>query len=323
MFDRHSIVSNESGSEYTHVDKKFKVAFVEEKAPVACVPDTISQSSATIDDSISALDDNSLRRRLIESGESPGPVVSSTRLFYRRRLQRLQSAAGNDEKPNLIPDVQTEYRQNVNVRLPAHPIEVNSIAEGKFDFAEGRRLEKELISFFAADASKSFFNYLLVDPRISLGQGRPSSVPDMDTKFDTNRFMNFVKDIFYIGKGHGKRPLMHLYEAAFQSRGPRNQKKPNAKCDKILEIWQQDWGVISLHCFQNISSAESLARECLMIEALGLENLTNIQIGQNKVRLLRWTEGKRRVAGAFLLFKAYWIFCIEGQNQIRMGDVRF
>ena len=145
----------------------------------------------------------------------------------------------------------------------------------------------------------------------------------MNTKFEAERFVHFIRGLFYVGKGHGKRPLMHLYEAAFQSRTPRRDKKSNAKCSRILEIWKQEWGVVSLHCFQNISSQEALARECLMIEALGLKNLTNIQIGQNKLKLLRWTEGKRRMAGSFLLFKAYWIFCVEGQNQIRIGDVRF
>lgn len=325
--DKNSIFSNESASERTHFDRKFGVAFVEEKGS-SDQTEIVAQGLVSVDETICALDDSSLRRRLIQRGESPGPVVASTRNFYRRRLQRLQSAASpltdatmpsdltSDETPSLTPVPPV-------LSLPCHPLEINSLVDGKFDFAEGRRLEKELIQFFAADGCKSYFNYLLVDPRISLTQGRLSAVPGLDTKFDSRMFLNFLKGIFYVGKGHGKRPLMHLYEAAFQSRTRTDRKKPNAKCSRILDIWSEEWGVISLHCFQNISSAEALARECLMIEALGLSNLTNIQIGQNKVRLLRWTEGKKRTAGSFLLFKAYWIFCVEGQNQIRMTDVRF
>jgi hypothetical protein len=328
--DRHSVFSNESATELTHFDRKFGLAFVEDKVPHAPGPDSIAHTSATaIDESICALDDSSLRRRLIESGESPGPVVKTTREFYKRRLQRLISAtsskriAASPVGENITSNEETESPESRPcVLLPAHPAEVNRLIDGKFNFAEGRRLEKELIQFFAPDGSKSYFNYLLIDPRISLGQGRPSLVPGVDTKFDPTKFLTFLKGIFYVGKGHGKRPLMHLYEAAFQSRG-RSSKKTSSKCDRILEIWKEEWGVISLHCFQNISSQEALARECLIIEALGLNNLTNIQIGQNKVKLLRWTESKRRTAGAFLLFKAYWIFCIEGQSQIRMGDVRF
>lgn len=322
--DKNSIFSNESASERTHFDRKFGMAFVEEKAETQTEPEVVAQGLASIDESICALDDSSLRRRLIQSGESPGPVVASTRNFYRRRLQRLQSALSTDTSiSSAVDQVIRSPAKPLEQKLPLHPAEINLLVDGKFDFAEGRRLEKELVNFFPANGCKSYFNYLLVDPRISLGEGRTSTVPSMDSKFDCRMFLNFVKGIFYIGKGHGKRPLMHLYEAAFQSRKRNERKKPNAKCSRILDIWAEKWGVVSLHCFQNVSSDEALARECLMIEALGLSNLSNIQIGQNKVKLLRWTEGKKRTAGSYLLFKAYWIFCVEGQNQIRVGDVRF
>ena len=315
--DNRSLISNDSARETTYFDKKFGLVFVEEKGK--STDQEAPPEPVTIDDSICALDDSNLRRRLKLMGESPGPVVSSTRVFYRRRLQRLTSAvkagaavAGGDAAP-LVPPVHR--------RLSCYPPEVNDLIDGRFDFAEGRRLEKELIAFFAADGSKCYFNYLLVDPRVCCAKA--PDVSDLEAKFDSQRFLEFIKGIFYVGKGHGKRPLMHLYEAAFESRGKSKTRKQSDKISRILDIWQQDWGVVSLHCFQHVSTHEALARECLMIEALGLENLTNIQVGQNKTKLLRWTESKRRSAGAFLLFKSYWIFCVEGQNQIRMGDVRF
>ena len=314
-----SMMSNHSANEMIHIDKKFGVAFIEEKAadPVA----DVSQPEPPVDESICALDDTHLRRLLIQNGESPGPIVGTTRQFYRRRLQRLQSAVAST--PPQSPLAGGDCTVPQSMPLAGYSAELNSLISGKFDLVEGRRLEKELISFFDRNGSKSFFNYLLIDPRISLSRGRPSSVTALETKFDPKMFSAFIKAIFYVGKGHGKRSLMHLYEAAFQARARSSGQTKNKKCQRIIDIWQEDYGVISLHCFLCISSAEALARECLMLETLGLANLTNIQTGQNKMRLLRWNESKRRQAGAFLLYKAYWIYCIEGHNQIRLTDVHF
>ena len=146
--DKHSMISNESANELTHFDKQFGLAFREEKASPVPAPEMVSQSSATVDETICALDDSSLRRRLIEGGESPGPVVSSTRQFYRRRLQRLQSAtmAAAPVSQNLVAADTTESQSPLPL-LPSHPAEINALVGGNFDFAEGRRLEKELVAF--------------------------------------------------------------------------------------------------------------------------------------------------------------------------------
>lgn len=100
----------------------------------------------------------------------------------------------------------------------------------------------------------------------------------------------FVRAIFYVGKGKRSRPFAHLYEALdarskladLEDRPgatPQKYAKPpkvGEKIKRILKIWSQGHGVISLHIFQNIIPAEAYTREGAMIEALGINRYVNI-----------------------------------------------
>lgn len=118
---------------------------------------------------------------------------------------------------------------------------------------------------------------------------------------------------------------MHLYDAAKLDQNQtqiNTRKKSNIKkLNKIREVWESGQGVISLHCFQNVNSVESLTRECLMIDAIGIKFLTNIQIGQNRIKNLRWTQHKKDMLGTYLLYKAYNVLLVNGERQIRKADI--
>lgn len=117
---------------------------------------------------------------------------------------------------------------------------------------------------------------------------------------------------------------MHLYDAIKldDQNQLTNKKKSNLKkLNKIREIWQSGNGVISLHCYQNISSIESLTRECFMIDCIGIKFLTNIQIGQNRIKNLKWTQYKKDLLGAYLLYKAYNVLLMNGERQIKKTDI--
>ena len=121
----------------------------------------------------------------------------------------------------------------------------------KFDFELAKRLEKEFHSHFdKTNCSKQFFTYLLLDPRITLNLVEQAK---HGIELDRRLFRQFVQSIFYIGKGQGNRPFMHLYEAALlnttTSSYNEKKKKLNSKLQRILQIWNDGYGVISLHCF--------------------------------------------------------------------------
>ena len=59
----------------------------------------------------------------------------------------------------------------------------------------------------ALGLTKTSFNYLLLDPRIT------KNLPLNETQDQEQLFKRFVDSIFYIGKGKQTRPHEHLYEA--------------------------------------------------------------------------------------------------------------
>jgi ankyrin repeat and LEM domain-containing protein 1 len=52
----------------------------------------------------------------------------------------------------------------------------------------------------------------------------------------------------------------------------KNIFKRSDKLKHILDLWDQGRGVISLHVFNNVHSAEALVREGAMIDAIGSVN---------------------------------------------------
>ena len=159
---------------------------------------------------------------------------------------------------------------------------------------------------------KSSFNYLLLDPRKS--QNLPFKVFSWS---DQDLWRTFVDSVFYIGKGTRSRPFQHLYEALKDKKA-----KKSAKCSRIEEIWTAGYGVVSLQVFNNCIGVEGFTREAAMIDAVGLENLTNIKTGDYYGPAACWDEEKQRQLGTFLLYRSFKIFLQEGERQIRPVDLR-
>lgn len=101
----------------------------------------------------------------------------------------------------------------------------------------------------------------------------------------------------------------------------RKQMNDSAKLNKIIDIWRAQRGVICLHVFHNIMPAEAFTREAAIIDALGIQNLTNLKRGDYYGKALSWPMKRRKQLGILLLYKALLIYLAEGETQLLPSDL--
>lgn len=277
-----------------------------------------------------------LRTELKKHGFNPGPITSTTKRLYAKLLAHLVR-----EDKELVCSPRTKTKSQLN----GFSIQLNSIITGKFPHKQALDLERQLVKLSEAKdyhGPKQFFNYILIDPRISKNLAEQAlEASDSDTsgnqsaqsqngmpkkskhvmgkvnrKFNPDLFTVFIESIFYIGKGQKKRDLMHLYDALAD-----RDSITHKKIDRIRSIWNDGYGVVSLHLFHNITNKEALTREALMIETIGLNNLTNLVKGTIQFKL-GWNDHMRKLLGALLLHRAYCQLLNEGERQLKKEDLK-
>ncbi|XP_009192092.2 ankyrin repeat and LEM domain-containing protein 1 isoform X7 [Papio anubis] len=162
---------------------------------------------------------------------------------------------------------------------------------------------------------KSSFTYLLLDPRET--QDLPARAFSLTP---AERLQTFVRAIFYVGKGTRARPYVHLWEALGHHGRSRKQACPKVR--QILDIWASGCGVVSLHCFQHVVAVEAYTREACIVEALGIQTLTNQKQGHCYGVVAGWPPARRRRLGVHLLHRALLVFLAEGERQLRPQDIQ-
>ncbi|XP_056460158.1 ankyrin repeat and LEM domain-containing protein 1 [Gadus chalcogrammus] len=264
--------------------------------------------------------DKELRRRLVALGESPGPISTRTRPVYVKRLRRLVLESNSPA----TPQQQLKQPDHTHTDL-GYSVEL-SRALRTFDLPDCHAAEMELCQQFdqpdqnkkwREGVIKSSFNYLLLDPRVT------KNLPFRSRSMSPQEcFHTFVHAVFYVGKGKRSRPYSHLYEALEYFKGDKTSKKLCSKVQHILQVWREDQGVVSLHCFQNVIPVEAFTREACMVDAVGLKMLTNQKRGDYYGVVSTWQARKRRELGVHLLYRAMQIFLAEGERQLRPADIR-
>ncbi|XP_029005018.1 ankyrin repeat and LEM domain-containing protein 1 [Betta splendens] len=268
---------------------------------------------------VKGMTDKELRLRLVELGEKPGPINSRTRATYIRRLSRLLEES-KFIKP-LQPQKQLDQAQTdlayspelcralQTFTLPNSQADEQALCQ-QFDQPDQNRKWREGVI-------KSSFNYLLLDPRVT------NNLPFRSHSMTPQEcFQTFIRAIFYVGKGKRSRPYSHLYEALEYYKGEKTSKKLCSKVQHILQVWNAELGVISLHCFQNVIPVEAYTREASMVEAIGLKMLTNQKRGDYYGVVSNWQVKRKRELGVHLLYRAMQIFLAEGERQLRPADIR-
>lgn len=101
----------------------------------------------------------------------------------------------------------------------------------------------------------------------------------------------------------------------------QNLFQENQKLNRIIEIWKAHMGVVCLHIFNNIMPCEAYTREAAIIEAIGINNLTNMKRGEYYGITKNLQMRFRRQMGIGLLHRAMYIYLAEGESQLMPFDL--
>ncbi|NWS48684.1 ANKL1 protein, partial [Probosciger aterrimus] len=249
------------------------------------------------------LSDEGLRRQLQALGDEPGPITALTRRLYLRRLEELLRTP-RDRPVGHSPELAAALQSG----LIPDCVQDELVLRQEFDRPDRSRHWREGLV-------KSSFNYLLLDPRTTQNLPLRSHCLSLAECFRT-----FVQAIFYVGKGTRTRPYCHLAEALGQHRAGTQKGCPKVR--RILEIWESGHGVVSVHCFHSTVPAEAYTREGCLVEALGLQTITNQRKGLCYGAVAHWPAARRRRLGVHMLHRAMSIFLAEGERQLRPVDIQ-
>uniref|UniRef100_A0A667GHC6 Ankyrin repeat and LEM domain containing 1 n=1 Tax=Lynx canadensis TaxID=61383 RepID=A0A667GHC6_LYNCA len=252
---------------------------------------------------VPAMTDLEILRGLRALGKNPGPITPFTRTYRLRRLEEARAAPGSDfsgHSPELAEALRTGC-------IPDAQADEDVLAQ-QFERPDPKRRWREGVV-------KSSFTYLLLDPRET--QDLPARAFSLTP---AERLRTFVHAIFYVGKGTRARPDVHLWEALSHRRQPRKQACPKVR--QILDIWASGRGVVSLHCFQHVVAVEAYTREACLVDALGIQTLTNQRQGHCYGVVASWPPTRRRRLGVHLLHRALLVFLAEGERELRPQDIQ-
>ncbi|XP_035435336.2 ankyrin repeat and LEM domain-containing protein 1 [Spodoptera frugiperda] len=332
-----SIVLANVQEEYKYEDREEDVVLIEKRLLVSPVilpldgdlePITPDHTIVSVASSLPAsvqYDDNTLRAELLRLGFTPGPIQDTTRNLYLKKLQALKKNP-RDDVEELCENLQGLSVNNNNIgQKKSYSIEISKSlrnADWMNDLSSYVDLENKARTDFSDSnkkwregTAKTSFTYLLLDPRLTDNLPAKSSKQDKHTSWVT-----FVNSIFYVGKGKRSRPYSHLYQALTLWKKDFKTSK-DKKVQHILDIWSDKVGVVCLHVFQNVIPAEAYTNEAAMIDALGVNSLKNLKVGNYYGVAASWPMKERRMLGQYLLYKAMLIFLSEGERQLRPDDL--
>lgn len=278
----------------------------------------LDSSLFTDDKTLQEIDQNRSSRTLQSSTQSLNELVKSLEnLNVTKTLPESQLKAPVLLNNNYSNELYDQIENKLNLTNSSEMVMTNMFSCFQFNPQQIEWREGNI---------KSAFNYLLLDPRIT--QNLPSRAKYLDKR---QVFRAFVASIFYIGKGTRARPYAHLQDAIRLWKSESNPAavspstklpKKSKKIERILSVWKDNFGVVSLHCFQNVIPSEAYTREAAMIDAIGIHNLTNVKKGNYYGEAKEWSLKHKCQVGTLLLRNACEIFLAEGERQLNPIDIK-
>lgn len=300
-------------------------------------------------------DTDVLRAELTNFGEPPGPITKHTKKLYLKKLIKYKrdperALAQVKGKLNFSVELLATIRSEDVFGKIFHHQTLESEMSSEFVTTNDKTWREGHL--------KKSFIYLLIDPRVSenlpaqqtlfkqhdlwkrflqsifyVGKGK-SSRP-YSHLYDAMKLYQQKSSCLNALKPPEKAPQLQVEEEQiiFQSEERiervcsatkilnRKQMNDSAKLNKIIDIWRAQRGVICLHVFHNIMPAEAFTREAAIIDALGVQNLTNLKRGDYYGKTLSWPMKRRKQLGVLMLYKAMLIYLAEGETQLLPSDL--
>ncbi|VVC33003.1 Hypothetical protein CINCED_3A012722 [Cinara cedri] len=266
-----------------------------------------SSDSGSLTDLTDDYDTDYLRQNLRRYGYHPGPLLPSTKQVYVRRLNRILKTQSEFQHDKPINKLDGFYSRQLTQILTIDESDtwIKTIKSWSI-------LEKDIIYHKSGPS----FTYLLLDPRIT--RNLPARADQINNPIVIWRA--FISSIFYVGKGTNFRPKDHMNEA-FKSWIEKVDKGISPKSEYILSLWKENLGVVCVQAFHHLVLKEAHIREAAMIDALGLNKLTNEKRGTYYDNTTQWRNTKRCELGCYLLYRAMLVFLADGERQLQPIDL--
>ncbi|XP_055533867.1 uncharacterized protein LOC129723579 [Wyeomyia smithii] len=302
-------------------------------------------------------DTDALRAELTNFGEPPGPINKHTKKLYLRKLikykrdpERALVTARDKQYPNFSVELLSTVRSEDVFRQIADYAQLEAEMSVEFQTTTEKTWREGHL--------KKSFIYLLIDPRISENlpaQQKLLTPHELWKRFLTSIFyvgkgkssrpychLYDAMKLYQqksVDQHHLKLPITETQlqieeeQIIFQSEDRiervcraskilnRKQMTDSAKLNRIIDIWRAQRGVICLHVFHSIMPAEAYTREAAIIDAFGVQNLTNLKRGDYYGKALSWPMKRRKQLGILLLYKAMLMFLAEGETQLLPSDL--
>lgn len=131
----------------------------------------------------------------------------------------------------------------------------------------------------------------------------------------------YEKRVIYSNNNNKKAVLNINRKDLISDNQSQNRLQESQKLNRIIEIWRAHMGVVCLHIFNNIMPVEAYTREAAIIEAIGINNLTNLRRGEYYGITKNLQMRYRRQMGIGLLHRAMNIYLAEGESQLMPFDL--
>ncbi|KAH7644265.1 hypothetical protein HUG17_6627 [Dermatophagoides farinae] len=179
-----------------------------------------------------------------------------------------------------------------------------------FSFNEARRLEGEMLSQCSSSwwEKRNVIVYFLIDPLMVINL-QPKNDSSLDSGLiDPRFFFQFISSIFYVCQGLKDRPYDHFKKALNERLAPTSlDPSPKIQRNFKFSLWDRFIQPIIFNAYENLPKEEAFMYEAMIIETIGLKNLTNKACG-TKLKKLNMNTRQRKVLGTFLMCKIFMKF---------------